>query len=153
MTITAEELHSLLADLRAAHGVPGAAVAVLDGDTVVSAADGLAKRGAGIEATEDTRFQIGSITKTYTATLVMQLVDEGKVGLDDPILRHLPDLDVGGGDLSGITVRHLLTHTPGTSSPTSVAATTTSSASSPPWATCRCSARPGSASPTATSAS
>ena len=45
---------------------------------------------------------------------MLQLVDEGRLGLDDPILTHLPELVIGGAeDLGGITIRHLLTHTPG----------------------------------------
>ncbi|MGW4799523.1 serine hydrolase domain-containing protein [Nonomuraea sp. NPDC004297] len=54
------------------------------------------------------RFRIGSVTKTFVATVVLQLVDENKVGLDDPIDRHLPGLVPGG---SQITVRELLNHT------------------------------------------
>lgn len=52
-------------------------------------------------------FRIGSVTKTFVATVVLQLVDEGKVRLDDPIERHLPGLVPGG---AGITVRALLNH-------------------------------------------
>lgn len=56
-----------------------------------------------------TRFCIASITKTFTAVLVMKLVEEGKVRLEDPINRYIPDF--AGGDT--ITVHHLLTHTSG----------------------------------------
>jgi D-alanyl-D-alanine carboxypeptidase len=61
-------------------------------------------------ARTDYRFRGGSVTKTFTATVVLQLVGEGRVGLDDPVGRHLPDL-VPGQDR--ITVRHLLELTSG----------------------------------------
>jgi CubicO group peptidase (beta-lactamase class C family) len=56
-------------------------------------------------------FQIGSITKVFTTTLIMQLVDEGRIELDAPARKYLPDLRFGVGD--SVTVRHLLTHTSG----------------------------------------
>ena len=62
--------------------VPGAVWAVLADGEVVDGAAGLLNKGTGVEATADSLFQIGSITKLWTATLVMQLVDEGKLDLD-----------------------------------------------------------------------
>jgi len=58
----------------------------------------------------DQRFRIGSVTKTFIATLVLQLVEDGKLGLDDTVERRLPGLVPGG---RAITVRHLLAHTSG----------------------------------------
>jgi len=56
------------------------------------------------------RFRAGSITKTFVATVVLQLVDEGKLRLDDPVGKWLPGVVPNGDD---ITVRHLLNHTSG----------------------------------------
>ncbi|XXF75909.1 serine hydrolase [Myxococcaceae bacterium GXIMD 01537] len=68
-------------------------------------------------ATPDTKFRIGSITKQFTATLILQLVAEGKVGLDDPLTKYLPDYRKDTG--SRVTVTHLLNHTSGIPSYTS----------------------------------
>ncbi|MBN9495099.1 beta-lactamase family protein, partial [bacterium] len=95
-------------------GVPGASIGILRDGEIVSAAAGLVNARTGVEATPDSIFQIGSITKTFTATLVMQLVDEGRVDLDTPIRTYLPEFTLGDAEAAGrITVRHLLTHTNG----------------------------------------
>jgi CubicO group peptidase (beta-lactamase class C family) len=64
--------------------------------------------------TAETRFQVGSITKTYTATALMRLVDQGRVDLDAPVRTYLPDFRVVDPDVSArVTVRNLLAHTGG----------------------------------------
>jgi CubicO group peptidase (beta-lactamase class C family) len=75
---------------------------------------GLLNVRAGIETTTDSLFQIGSITKVWTATLVMQLVDEGLLDLDEPVVTYLPDFKVADADVTKkVTTRHLLAHTSG----------------------------------------
>ncbi|GAB2458633.1 serine hydrolase domain-containing protein [Nocardioides hungaricus] len=96
------------------YDVPGAAVAVLKDGEVVDAAAGILHQGTGVEATTDSLFQIGSITKLWTATLVMQLVDEGVVDLDVPVRTYLPEFRIGDEDAAAaITTRQLLDHTSG----------------------------------------
>ena len=64
--------------------------------------------------TTDSVFQIGSISKVWTATVVMQLVDEGKLDLDTPVADVLPELPAHRRRRDqGVTMRHLLTHTSG----------------------------------------
>jgi CubicO group peptidase (beta-lactamase class C family) len=76
--------------------LPSLTAAVFRGDEVAwSQAIGLADVEAGTEATVDTQYAVASITKTFTATAVMQLRDEGKLDLDDPLERHLPDVAHG----------------------------------------------------------
>ena len=59
-------------------------------------------------------FQVGSITKLWTATMIMQLVDEGLLSLDTTVSEVLPGARLGAADVGGqVTVRHLLTHTSG----------------------------------------
>ncbi|EWM12517.1 serine hydrolase [Kutzneria sp. 744] len=107
-------LRDNLAALVGEHRVPAAAVAVSVGDEVVEHAAGVLNLATGVEATTDSLFQIGSITKTWTTTLVMQLVDEGKVDLDCPVRDYLPEFRVADDSASAkITVRHLLSHTSG----------------------------------------
>jgi CubicO group peptidase (beta-lactamase class C family) len=96
------------------YDVPAAAVAVFAGDEVLEGAAGVLSKATGVEATPDSVFQIGSITKLWTSTLVMQLVDEGKVDLDTPIRTYLPEFRIKDeGAAAQITVRQLLCHTSG----------------------------------------
>lgn len=112
--IDASELQHRLIELVRAYDAPGACVSVLAGGDVVDAAAGVVNTRTGVEARLDSPFMIQSITKVWTATLVMQLVDEGLVELDDPVVRHLPGFRTADPECSAaITIRHLLTHTGG----------------------------------------
>lgn len=71
---------------------------------------GAASREWMIPNTVGTRYRIGSITKQFTAAAILQMVDQGKLRLDDPIERHVPDLPAGWGKA---TIRQLLSHTSG----------------------------------------
>ncbi len=99
--------------------IPGCAVAVLrPGQAPRLRAYGLASVEHAVPVTTDTIFELTSITKIFTATAVMTLVTDGRLGLDDLITRHL----VGApSSWAGITVRHLLTHTSGIAPPLSFA--------------------------------
>ena len=65
----------------------------------------------GVPHTTDTKFRLASITKQFTATVILQLVAEGKLGLDDTVTKHLPDYRKDTGDR--VTLTHLLNHTSG----------------------------------------
>jgi CubicO group peptidase (beta-lactamase class C family) len=107
-------LQRRLPELLEETGVVAAAVAVAHGDEVVEAAAGTLSAATGVSATTDAIFQIGSITKVLTATLVQQLADEGRVDLDRPVRTWLPELRLGDESAASvITVRQLLTHTAG----------------------------------------
>ncbi len=96
------------------YDVPAAAWAVLADGEVVDGAAGLLSKATGVEATTDSVFQIGSITKLWTSTLVMQLVDEGKLDLDVPVRTYLPEFRIGDEQAAAvITARQLLNHTAG----------------------------------------
>src|SRR6476469_3156187 len=96
------------------HGVPGATVAVLVGGEIATATGGVTSLGTGVAVDPDTVFQIGSITKIWTTSLVMQLVDDGLLDLDQPLLNYLPELVIGDAEAAAaLTTRHLLTHTAG----------------------------------------
>lgn len=110
----ADFLKTELARRAEARGVPGAAVAVVIDGEIVDHAVGVLSTATAVETTTDAVFQIGSITKVWTATLVMQLVDEGLVELDEPIRTYLPDFRLADGDaVRTITVRQLLSHQAG----------------------------------------
>ena len=109
-----QELEAGLKELIAEHNVPGAQLAVLDGDEIVETAVGVLSLRTGCPATPDSLFLPGSIGKLYTATLVMQLVDEGRLDLDAPIRTYLPDFRVLDEQAASIvTPRNLLSHTSG----------------------------------------
>jgi dipeptidyl aminopeptidase/acylaminoacyl peptidase/CubicO group peptidase (beta-lactamase class C family) len=112
--IRAEHWRRRLAELTVKHRVPGAALGILRGDEVVTVSAGVLSKATGVPVTDDSVFQIGSITKTWTATLAMQLVDEGRLDLDAPVVDVLPELQLSDSDtVKQVTLRHLLTHTSG----------------------------------------
>ncbi len=103
-----------LPDLLAAHDVPAASLAISLGGEVFETAAGVLNLATGVKATTDSVFQIGSITKVWTATLVMQLVDEGLVDLDAKVRDYVPELTLADEDAAAaMTVRQLLCHTAG----------------------------------------
>ncbi|SES25987.1 CubicO group peptidase, beta-lactamase class C family [Lentzea xinjiangensis] len=107
-------LQENLPRLVAEHDVPGAVAAVIAGGEVVEAAAGVLNKNTGVETTTDSLFQVGSITKVWTATLVMQLADEGLLDIDAPVRDYLPEFRIADEDAAArITVRQLLNHTAG----------------------------------------
>ena len=112
-----ERLPTLLGESVARHGVPAASVAVRVDDRIYEAAAGWANREAGIEATPDTIFHFGSVTKTLTATLVAHLIDQGRVELDAPLARYVPEFVPPDPAVAAeLTARHCLSHTAGLAS-------------------------------------
>ncbi|HEV8579576.1 MAG TPA: serine hydrolase domain-containing protein [Thermoanaerobaculia bacterium] len=91
----------------------GAVLVARNGKVLLEKAWGRADREAGTPVTLDTQFRLGSMNKMFTAIATLQLVEAGKLALDDPIGKYLtdyPNKEVA----SKVTVRHLLTHTGGT---------------------------------------
>jgi CubicO group peptidase (beta-lactamase class C family) len=94
--------------------VPGVALGVLFDGEERTAGLGVTSIENPLDVTPDTLFQIGSITKTFTATAMMRLVEDEKLALDEPVRTYLPDFRVADEDAaSRVTVRQLLTHTGG----------------------------------------
>lgn len=93
---------------------PGLSITIRHDDTdVLSRSYGFADIEGGVVATPNTTFRIASVSKTFTAIALMQLVDEGTVRLDDRASRFLPWLRGKDGSLAEVTLRQLLTHTSG----------------------------------------
>jgi len=104
------------AELHAQH-IPGVALAVVrEGKIIKAAGYGLSNVELGVATKPESILQTGSVGKQFTATAVMMLVEDGKVGLDDKITKYFPNAPAAWKD---ITVRHLLTHTSGISDYTS----------------------------------
>ncbi|MEL5956700.1 serine hydrolase domain-containing protein [Streptomyces sp. CLV115] len=107
-------LQEILRRLTTVDGAPGALVEVRDrhGSTVLTSGVADVKSQAPVD--RDSRFRIGSMTKMFTATVMLQLVGEHSVRLDAPVERYLPGVVRGhGNDGRRITVRQLLQHTSG----------------------------------------
>jgi D-alanyl-D-alanine carboxypeptidase len=102
-----------LAHDAASDSFAGAVLIAHNGKPVFAQAYGLADREHKIPNTLETRFRIGSMNKMFTAVAILQLAQQGKIGLDDPLGKYLtdyPDRDVA----TKVTIHHLLTHTGGT---------------------------------------
>lgn len=91
-------------------GAPGVLLLVRDGSTIRTEVRGVAARGPARRVRAADRFRIGSVTKTFVATVVLQLVDEDRLSLDDTVEKWLPGLVPGGRTIS---VRQLLSHRSG----------------------------------------
>ncbi|MEU9328209.1 serine hydrolase domain-containing protein [Streptomyces canus] len=107
----AVDLTGLLGVLRSAtaQGAPGSMARIDDGNSVYRAAAGVGDRKSEQTMSDTDRFRIGSVTKTFTAVVLLQLVDEKKLELDAPVNRYLPGLLPD----DRITVRHVLSHRSG----------------------------------------
>jgi CubicO group peptidase (beta-lactamase class C family) len=106
--ILAAELDHLLASAQAQQRMPSVSACVFrDGEVVWQRALGLADVASGRAATPDDVYRIGSITKTFTAVLIMQQVAAGRIELDAPLRSYLPEAPVGP------TIRQALSHTSG----------------------------------------
>ncbi len=112
--LTAEAFTELAHDVAQHHGIPGLSAAFDRGGELRRASAGVLNVETQVEVTGDSIFQIGSITKVFTGTLIMQLVDEGKIELDAPLGRYLPQLRIAGRPVDdAVTVRLLLAHAGG----------------------------------------
>ena len=96
------------------HGIPGVALGIVEGDRIVHLQGYGRADATGRPVTPQTPFLLASVSKPLTATAVLQLVEAGRVELDAPVQRYVPDFRVADPVASAqITVRHLLQHTSG----------------------------------------
>ena len=109
-----EQLTSLIPPAMQHLHVPGVAIGILDGDQQYSAGFGVTNLENPLPVNAETLFQVGSISKTVTATAMMRLVERGLVDLDVPIRTYLPDLRLADSSVAErVTLRHIFTHTAG----------------------------------------
>jgi CubicO group peptidase (beta-lactamase class C family) len=112
--VDVDDLQDRLDRCLAAGLPPGAQLAVAQGDELLEVAGGVLHRGTGQPTTTTSVFQIGSVTKAWVATAVVQLADEGDIDLDRPVRTWLPDLALRPEETAArVTPRHLLAHTSG----------------------------------------
>ena len=120
MATTMATTAGVVGQLMEVFSVPGVTVAIVDvnNDFVWTQGFGYANTATRTPVSENTLFNLASISKPFTAIAVMQLVEAGLVDLDNPVITYLPDFTVppslaGYGDYSNITVRMLLSHASG----------------------------------------
>jgi CubicO group peptidase (beta-lactamase class C family) len=108
---SADQIDDFIKTEMARQNVPGLTLAIVkDGKVVRTGAYGKADLELDVPTNEDNVFEIGSTTKQFTAVLVLQMMEEGKLSLDDPISKYIEDTPA---NWKGITLRHLLSHTSG----------------------------------------
>ena len=107
-----DELGKLIKQLMADHATPGVVVGVLNRGKSEVRGYGVTNVNHPLKVTPDTLFQVGSISKTYTATLMMHLVEQGKLDLHADVNQYL-DFTIPATYPEPITIAHLLTHTSG----------------------------------------
>jgi CubicO group peptidase (beta-lactamase class C family) len=107
-----QQLDEFVSDFKAAFPVPGLAVAIVSADSVYYTSTGVMD-DTGRPFTVNTPFMAGSISEPMLATAVLKLAGEGRLGLDDAVIKHLPYFKMGGNSYQKISIRHLLTHTSG----------------------------------------
>jgi D-alanyl-D-alanine carboxypeptidase len=113
-TARADSVDDLIIREMSSHGIPGAALKIIqNGLTVKTACYGFANIELAVPVTTNTVFEIGSMTKQFTATCILLLQQEGKLSVEDRISRYLPHTPPAW---TNITIRHLLTHTSGSRS-------------------------------------
>lgn len=110
-----QAVDAFLSEQVKANRIPGLAIAMVKNNQVVLL-KGYGEAAPGVPVTPQTQFYIGSVTKSFTALAVMQLVEQGKLELDAPVQQYLPWFKVAEEQASAqITVRNLLNHTSGLS--------------------------------------
>ena len=107
----AEKIEELMRQYVENRQFNGTVLVAENGKVIVKKGYGLANMEWNIPNTPDTKFRLGSVTKQFTAFLIMQLVDQGKLKVSEKITTYLPDYPKATGDK--ITVHQLLTHTSG----------------------------------------
>jgi len=112
--LEASNLTARLSEVSEQARVPGAVLGIWAGEEEALAACGVLNRATRVRTTTDSVFQVGSITKLWTATMIMQLIDQDRLSLDTTVAQALPGLRLGAADVGDrVTVAHLLTHTSG----------------------------------------
>lgn len=106
-------LDELLTGWHSQGGFSGVVLVAMGDEPIFVQGYGLADRVAGLPNTPATPFAIGSITKTFTALSIMQLAEAGRLSVDDPVTRYLPDFPATARDGVTLTLHHLLSHTGG----------------------------------------
>ncbi|MBM7662057.1 CubicO group peptidase (beta-lactamase class C family) [Bacillus mesophilus] len=109
------ELEDFIMKKMEEENIVGVSVGIsLEGKTIYQKGFGLRDIDRGLPVTPETNFGIASVTKSFTALAIMMLEAQGLLSIDDPVVKHLPELKINGiKDMSAIKIHHLLSHTTG----------------------------------------
>jgi D-alanyl-D-alanine carboxypeptidase len=113
----ADQVETMMRNYTEADRFSGVILVAKDGKPIFRRAYGLANREWNVPVTLDTRFRLASVTKQFTAAAILQLVEQGKVSLDDPVSKYYPAAPEAWAP---ITIKHLLTHSSGIPSYTGI---------------------------------
>ena len=96
------------------HGIPGLSVSVVkDNKTIISSGYGVKNTKTSEDVSNNSLFHTASVSKPFTATAVMQLVEQGKIDINDPVIKHLPNFRMDDKRFSKITIQQMLSHLSG----------------------------------------
>lgn len=111
---TAKKAQQLADTLTTIYGATSVQYALIDdGEIVISGQSGVYSKEGNTSLTKESMYGIGSVSKMFTAAAVMKLVEEGKVKLDTPVVKYLPEFKMADKRYKDITVRMLLNHSSG----------------------------------------
>ena len=108
-----EQAKTLMDRLIAKNAFSGALLIAKGDEILLTGAGGEADKSFHVPNTIDTKFNLGSMNKMFTATAIMRLIEQGKLGLDDPIAKYIDESWLPKSVTEEITIRHLLTHSSG----------------------------------------
>jgi CubicO group peptidase (beta-lactamase class C family) len=108
-----EKLGAYVDKLAKADAFSGTVLLAKDGKVLVTRVAGIANRDFGVPNTLETKFNLGSMNKMFTGVAALQLVEQGKLSLDDPVGKYLDESWAGADVRAKVKVKHLLTHTSG----------------------------------------
>ncbi len=109
-----DQLSVHIESLMKTHNIPGVSIGIYKSGEFLTTGFGVTSVDNPLPVTDKTLFQIGSITKTFTCTVIMRLVELGKLDLDAPLRSYFPEFKVSDEETSSkISIYHLLTHTAG----------------------------------------
>jgi CubicO group peptidase (beta-lactamase class C family) len=108
------EIEAFVEQEMAEQGIPGVSIGIVkDGEVAYVKGFGVADVDSGEPITSQSLFHLASVSKTAVATALLQLVEQGKVDLDDPVVDYLPYFELADERFSQITIRQMLSHTSG----------------------------------------
>ncbi len=109
-----KDVETFIEKIMSAYEIPGVAIGVVkNGEIYYTKGFGVQNIETKVPVSESTIFHMASVSKPFVATAIMQLVEAGKVNLDDPVVNYLPYFKINDDRYREITVRQMLTHTSG----------------------------------------
>lgn len=114
MSGTLDQLETVLEQIITRWGIPGLAIGMVEGEAILyTRCFGVQNLNTGTRVTENSIFCVASISKPFVASAVMQLVEQGVLNLDSPMVKYVPYFRLADEPYKQITLRQMLSHTSG----------------------------------------